>query len=65
MLIGNMEGEVEMSELKDEIYYCVCCHATMPDYPDSDFCPKCGEHTSGYTQEDIEREEGEDGRLLK
>ncbi len=48
-----------------EIYYSVCCHATMPHYPDNDFCPKCGEHTEGYTQEDIEREEGQDGRLLK
>ena len=34
------------------------------NYP-NDFCPKCAEHTSGFTQEEIEKEEGEDGGLLK
>ena len=51
-----------------EIYYSVCCQATMPNYPDNDFCPKCGEHTSGFTQEDIDREEGDmdsDGFVIK
>jgi len=51
--------------ITDETYYSDCCHATMPYYPDIDFCPKCGEHACGYTQEDIDQEEGEDGRLLK
>jgi len=22
-----------------------CCGAEMPDYPDRDVCPSCGEHT--------------------
>ena len=22
-----------------------CCGAEMPDWPDSDICPDCGEHT--------------------
>lgn len=51
--------------MKNETYYSVCCHVAMPYYPDDDFCTKCGEHAEGYTQEDIERIEGEDGRLLK
>ena len=23
----------------------VCCGVDMPDYPDSDLCPRCKEHT--------------------
>jgi len=48
-----------------ETYLSNCCGEPIPDYPDSDICPKCGEHCAGMTQEDIDREEGEDGRLLK
>ena len=51
--------------MKDQKYGSVCCGELMPDYPDSDFCPRCKEHTSGFTQEQIEAEEGETGRLLK
>jgi len=54
-----------MKKVRQEIYYSNCCQVTMPDYPDSDFCPKCGEHTSGFTQDEIEAEEGQSGRLLK
>jgi len=28
-------------------YYSNCCGAYMPDYPDSDICPECGEHCEG------------------
>jgi len=55
------QGEV----MKTEKYYSECCDVLMPDYPDSDFCPECKEHTSGFTRAEIEAEEGEDGRLLK
>ncbi len=58
-------GKKPKVEIKTEIYYSECCYATMPNYPDNNFCPKCGEHACGYTQEEIDREEGEDGRLLK
>ena len=27
--------------MKDQKYYSVCCGELMPDYPDSDFCPRC------------------------
>ena len=29
----------------DKTPYSECCGTDMPDYPDSDFCPSCGEHT--------------------
>jgi len=54
-----------MREINNEIYYSVCCQANMPNYPDNDFCPKCGEHTTAFTQEEIDAEEGQEGRLLK
>ena len=28
-----------------------CCGADMPDWPDSDFCPKCKEHSLPYNGE--------------
>ncbi|KKK77892.1 hypothetical protein LCGC14_2849010 [marine sediment metagenome] len=51
--------------MKYEPYFSVCCYAAMPDWPDNDCCPKCGEHTTGFTEEEIAKEEGIDGRLLK
>ena len=48
-----------------EMSYSICCYAAMPDWPDNDCCPKCGEHTTGFTEEEIAKEEGMDGRLLK
>ena len=51
--------------MKTEKYYSVCCDEFMPDYPDNDFCPRCKEHTFGLTQEEIEAQEGQNGRLLK
>jgi hypothetical protein len=48
-----------------EKYYSICCQAYMNDYPTIDICPKCGEHTGGFTQEEIKKEEGNNGRLLK
>jgi len=53
-----------MAEVYDN-YYSDCCHVLMPDYPDDDYCPKCKEHACGFTAEEIEAEEGDDGRLLK
>jgi hypothetical protein len=45
-------------------YYSSCCYARMPGYPDNDFCPKCGEHAEGHTEEEYEAEEG-CGKVVK
>lgn len=39
---------------KDKVkdHYSNCCYAYMPDYPDSDICPKCGEHC-GAEKDDV------------
>ena len=31
--------------MSEEIPVSNCCGEPMPDYPDYDICPKCGEHT--------------------
>lgn len=50
---------------KDKVkdHYSNCCYAYMPDYPDSDICPKCGEHC-GAEKDDVIgelRKEGKNG----
>ena len=35
-------------------YYSICCGALMTDYPDSDFCPRCKEHTEAEEEKRIE-----------
>lgn len=39
--------------MMEKEYYSNCCGAIIPDYPDSDICPKCGEHCCGMTQKDV------------
>ena len=39
---------------EEEKYYSICCGALMPDYPDSDFCPRCKEHTEVKEEKRIE-----------
>ena len=34
-------------------YYSDCCAKQIPNYPDSDICPECGEHCVGMTEEEI------------
>ena len=54
-----------MNGVVEEKYYSICCGVRIPDYPDNDFCPKCKDHTGAITEEEMEKEEGEGGRLLK
>ena len=37
----------------DKAYYSDCCAVEIPDYPDSDVCPACGEHCVGMTEEEL------------
>lgn len=41
----------------DAILVSECCGKKMPDYPDSDICPRCREHTG---VEEIEEENTHD-----
>jgi len=41
--------------LTDKKYYSNCCWVYMPHFPDSDICPRCGEHCEGeLDKEEIE-----------
>ena len=35
-----------------EELYSTCCGYEMDDWPDSDICPNCGEHTDAEERED-------------
>ena len=43
-----------MTGNKDDTIYSACCGVEMPDWPDSDFCPACGEHTGATDADDKE-----------
>jgi len=47
--------------MKETKYYSHCCGEIIPDYPDSDFCPKCKEHCTGMTEEELREEELREG----
>ncbi len=32
----------------------VCCGASSTDYPESDLCPECKEHTDFLTEKELE-----------
>jgi hypothetical protein len=34
----------------DDTNYSNCCGAEMPDWPDSDFCPQCKEHSEPFEE---------------
>ena len=48
------EEMVERAKDEDLPLVTVCCGEDIPDYPDRDICPRCGEHT---VVEVIEEEE--------
>ena len=37
-------------------YYSECCDVPMPNYPERDICPACGEHTTGVDHETLNKE---------
>ena len=39
-----------------EKYYSICCGVLILDYPDSDFCPRCRNHTDVITEEQYKKE---------
>ena len=41
----------QRGELDDEEITSACCGEPMPDWPDSDFCPMCREHSGPMEEE--------------
>ena len=50
---------------EERYYYSNCCSAIIPDYPDSDVCPACGEHCCGLNEEEMENESEKPYDLIK
>jgi len=51
-------------EITDKEYHCSMCGRHLPDWPDSDICPDCKEHT-GVEEEEDEPVASTEGELFQ